>query len=206
MVWDPQPVVFLHVMMQRMVYLLVMMQRTVKGELLWYLGNRHVSSVYAQGHAFEARLYAEAPERGFLPATGTVVRWKPPPEAGEFDHKKTVRVDSGVQAGDAVGVHYDPMIAKLVTSGPNRGAALAALRRALSQLQARPNLDQQSNQRTCCWQMLSHALASFCHAFLYSFFTSSAKYVQAMGNTRAKDIMSLTLLCQLLAAWMHIKC
>ena len=164
MVWEPQPVVYLH----------VMMQRTVKGELLWYVGDRHASSVYfAQGHAFEARLYAEAPERGFLPATGTVVRWQPPPQAGAFDHQKTVRVDSGVQAGDAVGVHYDPMIAKLVTSGPNRGAALAALRRALSQLQARPNLDQQLNQRSCagkCFPCTSLYLPSF----LYSFFTSSA--------------------------------
>ncbi|CAL8464529.1 g4064 [Coccomyxa elongata] len=87
------------------------------------------------GHAFEARLYAESPERGFLPGTGTLQRWHVPPGAVSFNHHGAVRVDSGVRAGDQVGVHYDPMIAKLITKGPDRQTALDNLHTALSQLQ-----------------------------------------------------------------------
>lgn len=56
----------------------------------------------AQGHAFEARVYAESPERGFMPGTGTLRRWAPPKAAVAFDHAGDVRVDSGVRAGDQV--------------------------------------------------------------------------------------------------------
>ena len=75
-----------------------------------------------RGHAVEARIYAEDPATGFLPATGrlTEVAW---PEG--------VRVDSGVEAGDAILPHYDPMIAKLIVHGPDRDTALAGLARAL---------------------------------------------------------------------------
>jgi hypothetical protein len=55
-----------------------------------------------QGHAFEARLYAESPVRGFLPSPGTLRRWRPPPAAAAFAWDADVRVDSGVQEGDAV--------------------------------------------------------------------------------------------------------
>lgn len=55
-----------------------------------------------QGHAFEARLYAESPARGFLPSPGTLRRWRPPPAAAAFAWDADVRVDSGVQEGDAV--------------------------------------------------------------------------------------------------------
>lgn len=54
------------------------------------------------GHAFEARLYAECPERGFLPSPGTIRRWQVPPEATAFDNFGDVRVDSGVREGDEV--------------------------------------------------------------------------------------------------------
>jgi 3-methylcrotonyl-CoA carboxylase alpha subunit len=69
------------------------------------------------GHAVEVRLYAEDPAKGFLPATGVLrrLRW-PALEAG-------MRIDTGVREGDAVTVHYDPMIAKLVAWGEDRGAA-----------------------------------------------------------------------------------
>lgn len=92
------------------------------------------------GHAFEGRLYAESPERGFLPATGVVQRWKLPSGASSFEFGgppggSYVRVDSGVQEGDAVGVHYDPMIAKVLATGPDRSTALANLHAVLSQLQ-----------------------------------------------------------------------
>ena len=55
-----------------------------------------------QGHAFEARLYAESVANNFLPATGTVRRWQVPASASFFDNSSTVRIDSGVSEGDAV--------------------------------------------------------------------------------------------------------
>ena len=77
------------------------------------------------GHAVEARLYAEDPERGFLPSTGRLERFDMPQDLDD------VRVDSGVQAGDEVSVHYDPMLAKIVAWAPDRAAAIARLRLAL---------------------------------------------------------------------------
>ena len=78
-----------------------------------------------QGHAIEARLYSEDPRRGFLPSTGRVERFARPAEDGSW------RVDSGIEDGDAITVHYDPMIAKVIASGPDRTSALATLRRQL---------------------------------------------------------------------------
>ena len=77
------------------------------------------------GHAVEARVYAEDPERGFLPATGAVVHLALPPESGDL------RIDHGVREGDAVTAHYDPMLAKIIAHGPDRTAALARLAGAL---------------------------------------------------------------------------
>ena len=76
------------------------------------------------GHAVEARLYAEDPESGFLPATGrlALVRWP----AG-------VRIDTGVAEGDVIGDRYDPMLAKVIAYGPTREAALDRLRAALDE-------------------------------------------------------------------------
>jgi len=81
------------------------------------------------GHAFEVRIYAEDPDNDFLPATGKLLRHKPPRE------DKAVRVDTGVQTGDEISVHYDPMISKLIVHGRNRREALAKLDRALQQYQ-----------------------------------------------------------------------
>ena len=67
------------------------------GDLMAYC--KHV---VLQGHAFEARLYAENVANNFLPATGTVRRWQVPANASFFDNSSTVRVDSGVSEGDAV--------------------------------------------------------------------------------------------------------
>jgi 3-methylcrotonyl-CoA carboxylase alpha subunit len=78
------------------------------------------------GHAMEARIYAEDPDRGFLPSTGRLVHLSPPPET---DH---VRVDTGVEQGDEITPHYDPMIAKLIVWGSDRRQALARMRQALS--------------------------------------------------------------------------
>ncbi|OQM73577.1 acetyl/propionyl/methylcrotonyl-CoA carboxylase subunit alpha [Manganibacter manganicus] len=77
------------------------------------------------GHAFEARLYAEDAARGFLPATGTLYHLKFPQTGPEL------RVETGVRQGDAISPWYDPMIAKLVTHGADRASALSALRHAL---------------------------------------------------------------------------
>ena len=80
------------------------------------------------GHAIEARLYAEAPGRDFLPATGRLLLWHPPALPG-------VRWDSGVEAGSEVSVHYDPLLAKVIAHGPTRAVAadrLAAALRALA--------------------------------------------------------------------------
>lgn len=77
-----------------------------------------------RGHAFEARIYAEDPKNDFMPAAGVLKRLRAPSDA---------RVDTGVQEGDAVSVHYDPMIAKLVVWGPDRRSALAKLKRSLSE-------------------------------------------------------------------------
>ncbi|MBI3516651.1 MAG: acetyl/propionyl-CoA carboxylase subunit alpha, partial [Proteobacteria bacterium] len=76
------------------------------------------------GWAVEARVYAEDPSRNFLPSIGRLTRYRPP--AGD-----TVRVDTGVYEGAEISMHYDPMIAKLVTAGPDRGAAIDAMQRAL---------------------------------------------------------------------------
>jgi 3-methylcrotonyl-CoA carboxylase alpha subunit len=78
------------------------------------------------GHAVEARLYAEDPERGFLPSTGRLV-------ALRFPEDSSVRIDSGVEAGDVVTPFYDPMIAKVIAHAQTRDAALDALATALEE-------------------------------------------------------------------------
>jgi len=79
------------------------------------------------GHAIEARIYAEDPDKGFLPSTGTLIHLAPPPES------ESVRVDTGVERGDAITPFYDPMIAKLIVHAPDRAGALARMRDALAQ-------------------------------------------------------------------------
>ncbi|QDP00806.1 acetyl/propionyl/methylcrotonyl-CoA carboxylase subunit alpha [Thalassotalea sp. PS06] len=81
------------------------------------------------GHAFEARIYAEDPDQDFLPATGTLNFLKTPTENAH------VRVDTGVRQGDDVSVYYDPMIAKLIVWDEDRSKALARLRGALKHYQ-----------------------------------------------------------------------
>jgi len=79
-----------------------------------------------RGWAIEARIYAEDPLRNFLPSTGRLVRYVPPPQdAG-------VRVDSGVYEGGEISIHYDPMIAKLIAHAPTRTEAIDKLRDALN--------------------------------------------------------------------------
>ena len=81
------------------------------------------------GWAVESRVYAEDPTRGFLPSTGRLTRYRPPAE-GTHDGV-TVRNDTGVFEGGEISMHYDPMIAKLVTHAPDRLAAIDAQATAL---------------------------------------------------------------------------
>jgi propionyl-CoA carboxylase alpha chain len=85
--------------------------------------------VKLSGSAVESRIYAEDPVRNFLPSTGRLVKYRPPAE-GVADGI-TVRNDTGVFEGGEISIYYDPMIAKLVTHGPTRQAAIAAQARAL---------------------------------------------------------------------------
>lgn len=79
------------------------------------------------GHAIEARLYAEDPAAGFLPAVGTLAAFEPADEPA-------VRWDSGVEAGSAVTVDFDPMLAKVIARAPSRAEAAARLALALDRL------------------------------------------------------------------------
>jgi len=78
-----------------------------------------------QGHAIEVRLYAENPARDFLPTPGRL-------EGLYWPEGDGVRIDTGVETGDAIGTDYDPMIAKITVSGADRPTAIARLRRALA--------------------------------------------------------------------------
>ena len=80
------------------------------------------SELGISGHAFEARLYAEDASKGFLPVTGSLTHLAFP---------DTVRVDSGVRAGDHISPYYDPMIAKIISHGETRSVALKRLADAL---------------------------------------------------------------------------
>jgi len=87
------------------------------------------SDVKLTGWAVESRVYAEDPYRGFLPSTGRLVRYRPPAESQKDGI--TVRNDTGVYEGGEISLYYDPMIAKLVTHGPTREAAIDAQADAL---------------------------------------------------------------------------
>jgi len=78
-----------------------------------------------RGHAIEARLYAEDPDRGFLPSIGRIAHWRMPRESPR------VRVDTGFHAGDEVTAFYDPMLAKVIAWGEDRGRARETLLEAL---------------------------------------------------------------------------
>ncbi|WP_026422194.1 acetyl/propionyl/methylcrotonyl-CoA carboxylase subunit alpha [Actinokineospora inagensis] len=76
------------------------------------------------GHAIEARLYAENPANDYRPQSGTLYRFEIP--------KGAVRIDSGVESGSTVTVHYDPMLAKVIAHAPERGTAARILAKALT--------------------------------------------------------------------------
>ncbi|UOQ89568.1 ATP-grasp domain-containing protein [Agromyces endophyticus] len=84
------------------------------------------ADVRLTGHAVEARVYAESPERGFLPSTGELLEWRAPAGAG-------VRVDGGIRSGQVITADYDPMLAKVIAYGGDRAEALARLDAALAE-------------------------------------------------------------------------
>ena len=87
------------------------------------------SDVKLNGWAVESRVYAEDPYRNFLPSIGRLVKYRPPAETSRDGI--TVRNDTGVTEGGEISIHYDPMIAKLVTHAPTREQAIAAQAHAL---------------------------------------------------------------------------
>ena len=97
--------------------------RVAAGEVLPLAQNQ----IVRQGHALEARIYAETPERDFMPAAGQISYLRIP------DLVDGVRVDTGVSCDDLIGINYDPMIAKLIVHAQDRDAALAKLAHALRQ-------------------------------------------------------------------------
>jgi len=101
------------------------MIRVAAGEPLGFVQE----DVRLEGWAVETRVYAEDPYRGFLPSTGRLVRYRPPAAAPD------VRIDDGVVEGSDISIFYDPMIAKLITSGPTREAAIDAQIAALDRFE-----------------------------------------------------------------------
>ena len=93
------------------------------------------SDIRRDGWAIECRINAEDPFRNFLPSTGRLIRFQPPPTSmyqADTEHLFGVRVDTGVQEGGEIPIHYDSMIAKLIVHGRDRNDAIAKMRDALN--------------------------------------------------------------------------
>jgi len=107
--------------------LVELMIRVAAGEKLPFTQ----AQVKLDGWAMECRINAEDPFRGFLPSTGRLVKYLPPPEAREGS--AVVRVDTGVYEGGEISMFYDSMIAKLIVHASTRDQAIARMRDALNQ-------------------------------------------------------------------------
>lgn len=92
------------------------------------LGRISQDSISVKGHAIECRLYAERPDKGFLPSPGTITQLNWP----TVDER--CRIDTGVRQGDQISPYYDPMIAKVIAYGEDREGAIARQRHALNEL------------------------------------------------------------------------
>ncbi len=84
------------------------------------------SDIHQRGHAIECRVYAEDPQQGFLPATGTIQYFRPPSAPG-------VRVDTYLESGSEITIYYDPMIAKIIVHAHDRPAAITRMQQALKE-------------------------------------------------------------------------
>jgi acetyl-CoA carboxylase biotin carboxylase subunit len=100
--------------------LVVEQLRVAAGERLGW----RQAEIVQHGAAVECRVYAEDPDKNFLPSPGTLTRLQPPDGEG-------IRVESGVETGSVISVHYDPLLFKLIARGDDRDAALARMRGAL---------------------------------------------------------------------------
>jgi 3-methylcrotonyl-CoA carboxylase alpha subunit len=83
------------------------------------------------GHAVEARVYAENPNKNFMPSVGKISTWRLPPDAG------SLRIDAGYREGDTVSPHYDAMLAKMIAWAPTRDVAIERLNRGLEESDVR---------------------------------------------------------------------
>ncbi len=108
-------------------------------------GDEVTAPTSLEGHAIEARLYAEDPTNEFLPVTGRINYF-------EFEAQPGIRVDSGVESGSEISVHYDPMIAKVIAHAPTREAAAAQLASALR----RARIHGPVNNRALLVRILEH--------------------------------------------------
>jgi len=100
--------------------------------------------IKGRGHAIEARIYAEDPSMNFIPSTGRLLHLRTPAQT------ESVRIDAGFVQGDEVSAHYDPMIAKLIVSGPDRKAALQKLKRALEEYEIAGPVTNIEILKRCC--------------------------------------------------------
>jgi len=87
--------------------------------------------IMLNGWAFESRIYAEDPYKGFLPSIGRLTKYSPPSEDKSMDYE--IRNDTGVKEGDEISIFYDPMIAKLSTWGKDRKSAIKCMEKALDE-------------------------------------------------------------------------
>src|SRR5262249_14361927 len=101
--------------------LVVAQLRVAAGEALPW----RQEDIVQRGAAIEARVYAEDPDRGFVPSPGTITRLDLPDDAG-------IRIESGIARGTTVSVHYDPLLMKIVASGDSRASAIERLDDALA--------------------------------------------------------------------------
>lgn len=128
-----------------------------------------------KGHAVEVRLYAEDPRNNFMPQTGKVRQWKIPQRDG-------IRMDHGIQEGQVVSPHYDPMIAKVIAYGDNRAEAIRRLASAVQDTQ----LLGMNNNKLFLKNVLRHAVfgaGEATTAFIEQHFTSDVSMDQKTPST-----------------------
>ncbi len=146
--------------------------------------------------AIECRLYAEDPFRNFLPSIGRLTKYNPPPE-GERRNKTVLRNDTGVYEGGEISIYYDPMIAKLCTSGPDRMSAIYAMQEALDQFE----VEGIGHNLPFLSAVMGHERfrkGNITTAFIAEEFPEGFKGVAAEGEN-LKDLARV-------AAYIHLKC
>lgn len=134
--------------------------------------------LHIHGHALECRLYAENPEKDFLPTTGTLHDWFVPDIA-------SLRVDAGVEYGSEISIYYDPLLAKIITQGSNRPQAIQKMVLALQQISALGCVTNQS----FLLQLLQHSQFQVGH--LHTHFI--AHYFPQISTQVSEDVLEVNL-------------